>query len=49
MPIEGIDPYSTYIPAQSPPPEEALPPEEAAPPEEYVTDESVGNNIDTSA
>jgi len=46
MQIEGIDPYSTYIPAQSPPPEET---EQTPPPEEYVEDESVGNTVDTTA
>jgi len=51
MQIDGIDPYSTYIPPQTPPepaPEEA-PLEETLPPEEYVTDASVGNNVDTTA
>jgi hypothetical protein len=46
MAIEGIDPYSTYVPPQTPT-VETVPPREPEP--EQVTEENVGQNVNTSA
>ena len=46
MQIDGIDPYSTYIPPQEPPPQETA---EQPPPQEVPVDESTANNVDTTA
>ncbi|MBN1523765.1 MAG: hypothetical protein JW904_04735 [Spirochaetales bacterium] len=47
MQIDGLDPYSTYIPPQTTPPPEATEP--APPPTDIPVDESSGNAVDTTA
>jgi hypothetical protein len=48
MAIEGVDPYFSVPPASAPPVEET-PPQETEREREVITEESTGNEIDTTA
>lgn len=48
MAIEGVDPYFSVPPVSAPPVEET-PTQETEPEREVITEESTGNEIDTTA